>query len=322
MPKIAISYRRSDSRAIVGGIFDRLADHYGSDEIFLDIDAIPYGRNFRDHIDSVLKQCEVLIVVVSPHWTGARADGLPRIFDEADPVRIEVQTALMGKMRILPALIDDAIMPAPGDLPESLREFSLLNALHIDSGVDFKIHVGRLIAALDQIVGLPKRPPKEMAARELQDTSAPESGGKVADAGENWRGARILFAYLILPVLVMLLGHYLIVLRLDLNFNFLRLLDVVIPAAAGFLLFWHDRLSWPWAVLLGAGMAVLTVAGMQLLLALIAGMTFVPSAMLDWQEAFEFLESIQLAALAGNLIARLASASRPRMARQGRAAES
>src|SRR5205807_4336005 len=129
MPKIAISYRRSDTRAIVGRIFDRVAEHYGSEQIFLDIDAIPYGRNFRDHIDSVLKECKVLIVVVGPHWTGARGDRSSRIFDEDDPVRIEVQARLNRKTRILPVLIDDAIMPQPGEMPDTLQEFSLLNAL-------------------------------------------------------------------------------------------------------------------------------------------------------------------------------------------------
>jgi len=54
MPKIAISYRRSDSRAIVGRIFDRLADHYGSDEIFLVIDAIPTAPVAARHGDREL----------------------------------------------------------------------------------------------------------------------------------------------------------------------------------------------------------------------------------------------------------------------------
>jgi TIR domain-containing protein len=120
MPKIAISYRRSDSRAIVGRIYDRLAERYGSEEIFLDIDAIPYGHDFRDHIDSVLKQCAVLIVVVGPYWTGARTGGSPRILDQADPVRIEVQTGLARGMPIIPVLIDDAVMPQPSDLPDTL----------------------------------------------------------------------------------------------------------------------------------------------------------------------------------------------------------
>ncbi len=298
MPKIAISYRRSDSRAIVGRIFDRLADRYGSEEIFLDIDAIPYGRNFRDHIDSILKRSAVLIVVVGQHWTGARADGASRIFDQEDPVRIELQTALMRTMRIIPVLIDDAVMPPPGDLPESLREFSLLNALHIDSGLDFKIHVSRLITALDQIIAEPGSLQKETDATALQAKSAPQPS-KPEPGRENRRLARVLLGYVILPALVMLLAHYLIVLKFNLHFDFLRLLVILVPAAAGFLLFWNERRSWPWAIVLGAGMALLTVAGIQMVMAFIAGTTWIPSTLVDWQEALEFLASIQLATIAG-----------------------
>jgi hypothetical protein len=41
MPKITVSYRRNDSDAITGRIFDRLVAHYGADSVFRDIDNIP-----------------------------------------------------------------------------------------------------------------------------------------------------------------------------------------------------------------------------------------------------------------------------------------
>jgi hypothetical protein len=154
-----------DSRAIVGRIFDCLAERYGNDQIFLDIDAIPYGTNFRDHIDTILEQCKVLIVVVGTHWRAQRADGPPRIFDDDDPMRMEVQTASAHCIRIIPVLVDEMIMPQPNDLPEPLRAFSLLR---IASGLDFKVHVGRLIIALEQIVGMPATAGSEGAsARQL-----------------------------------------------------------------------------------------------------------------------------------------------------------
>jgi len=43
MANIFISYRRSDSAAIAGRIRDRLAQYYGADAIFIDIDSIPFG---------------------------------------------------------------------------------------------------------------------------------------------------------------------------------------------------------------------------------------------------------------------------------------
>jgi hypothetical protein len=50
MAKIVISYRRSDSDAIAGRIRDRLASHFGEESLFMDIDNIPFGTDFREHI--------------------------------------------------------------------------------------------------------------------------------------------------------------------------------------------------------------------------------------------------------------------------------
>lgn len=108
----------------------------------------------------------------------------------------------------------------------------------------------------------------------------------------------------------MVLAHYLVVLKWDLHFYFLQLFDILLPAAAAFLLFWNERRGWIWATLLGAGMAMLTVAGMQIVMALVAGTTLIPSTMVDWEEAVEFLASIQLATIAGNMVGRAASSSK------------
>ena len=39
-PKIIVSYRRADS-AMAGRIFDRLAQHFGKTNLFIDIDNVP-----------------------------------------------------------------------------------------------------------------------------------------------------------------------------------------------------------------------------------------------------------------------------------------
>jgi hypothetical protein len=43
--KIFISYRREDGAA-AGRVHDRLASEFGSDLLFMDVDAIPLGANF------------------------------------------------------------------------------------------------------------------------------------------------------------------------------------------------------------------------------------------------------------------------------------
>lgn len=42
MPKIAISYRRADTEVMAGRIRDRLANRYGEDAVFMDIDNITF----------------------------------------------------------------------------------------------------------------------------------------------------------------------------------------------------------------------------------------------------------------------------------------
>ena len=90
MPKICLSYRRSDSTAIAGRIFDRLIDRYGRDAIFMDIDNIPYGTDFRDSIQAALTEIDVLLVVVGADWLGKTEGPTTRIHERADPVRVEI----------------------------------------------------------------------------------------------------------------------------------------------------------------------------------------------------------------------------------------
>src|SRR5271156_6709075 len=100
MPKIAISYRRADSEAMTGRIFDRLIAHYGKDAIFRDIDDIPPGIDFRHHINETLLKTNILLAVVGPEWLGVAGGALDRIHEESDPVRVEVETALRRRVPI------------------------------------------------------------------------------------------------------------------------------------------------------------------------------------------------------------------------------
>jgi TIR domain-containing protein len=157
MSKIIISYRRADSAAISGRIFDRLASHYGDDAVFMDVDKIPFGTDFREHIRKVLLEGDILLAVIGPNWLGKSADGTSRIKDEADPVRVEIETALRQKTRMIPVLVDGASMPSTGDLPDALRDLAYLNAAPLDVGRDFRAHMDRLIRSIDEVLG-PERP--------------------------------------------------------------------------------------------------------------------------------------------------------------------
>jgi hypothetical protein len=153
MSKIIISYRRSDSEAMAGRIRDCLVDHYGDDAVYMDIESIPPGIDFREHINNAIHGADLFLAVVGPKWRGAKRGGGNRIKEEADPVRAELEAAMTGKIPVIPVLVDDAVMPQPGELPETLRNFSYHNAVSIDAGQDFHPHMERLIRKMDEILG-------------------------------------------------------------------------------------------------------------------------------------------------------------------------
>ena len=74
MPKVAISYRRTDS-TIASRIFQRLADRYGKETVFIDVNDVPAGAAFPQYVDKVLSKTKVLLVLIGPNWLrkGARA---------------------------------------------------------------------------------------------------------------------------------------------------------------------------------------------------------------------------------------------------------
>jgi hypothetical protein len=84
MPRIALSYRRADTSAMAGRIFDRLVVRYGDDSVFMDIDSIPFGVDFREHIRTTLLQSDVLLVLIGPGWLGDGGNARARIHHKAD----------------------------------------------------------------------------------------------------------------------------------------------------------------------------------------------------------------------------------------------
>jgi Caspase domain/TIR domain len=152
VPKIAISYRRSDSQDITGRIFDRLRQHFGKESVFRDIDNIRPGIDFRVQISEALRATDVLLVVVGPKWFGrAKGEGV-RINNEADPVRIEVETALQRGIPVIPVLVGNMRMPTTAQLPDGLKDFAYRHAVTVDGGRDFDHHLAGLIRALEGIL--------------------------------------------------------------------------------------------------------------------------------------------------------------------------
>lgn len=139
----------------------------------MDVEDIPLGIDFREHIRNELLCSDLLLVILGKEWLGRIVDGAPRIHSETDPVRIEVETALQNGIPVIPVLVNGAQMPEPSDLPESLKKFAFLNAATVDIGRDFHVHMERLILGIDAVAA---SRPREAASSQGEPT--PKASGQ------------------------------------------------------------------------------------------------------------------------------------------------
>jgi hypothetical protein len=146
---LLISYRRSDSDAIAGRIRDNIAMHFGESSVFMDIDSVPFGTDFRESINAALGRTDMVLAIIGKNWLGTGKDGRPRVWEEGDPVRFEIESTLKLSIPVIPILVQGATMPAADELPPSLRDFSFRNAVTVDSGRDFHPHLDRLIRSME-----------------------------------------------------------------------------------------------------------------------------------------------------------------------------
>ncbi|MDJ0701927.1 MAG: toll/interleukin-1 receptor domain-containing protein [Leptolyngbyaceae cyanobacterium MO_188.B28] len=152
---IFISYRRSDSIAETGRLYDHLENYFGRRRVFKDVDSIPVGVNFREHLEKSVGRCQVLIVVIGPTWTTvAGADGYPRIYNLTDWVRIEIEAALNRGIPIIPLLVNGASMPKEYELPSSLKGLTSWQSVFLRHDPDFRRDVKKLIEGVESLIEL------------------------------------------------------------------------------------------------------------------------------------------------------------------------
>ena len=127
--KVFISYRRSDTAAAAGRLYDRFCRLLGAKNVFLDVGAIDVGEDFEAKIQREIGKANVILVLIGNSWTAvAPGEAKSRLFDESDHVRAEVKIALRGKALTLPVLVDNAPMPDPGLLPADISGITGINA--------------------------------------------------------------------------------------------------------------------------------------------------------------------------------------------------
>ena len=166
---IFINYRRADSLSTAGRLHDRLAQAFGQSRLFMDVDHIPAGVDFVDHLNTQVAACQVFLAIIGPNWLNAKDSGGHRRLDNPDDfVTIEIAAALARGIDVIPVLIDDTSMPTAKVLPNSLRALAGRDAVEIRND-QFGRDADALIENLrHRLRGKPTKPdPRILAAASM-----------------------------------------------------------------------------------------------------------------------------------------------------------
>ncbi|MEO0771342.1 MAG: SUMF1/EgtB/PvdO family nonheme iron enzyme, partial [Cyanobacteria bacterium J06649_4] len=143
--------RRSDAAAEAGRIYDYLEGRFGRKAIFKDVDTMDAGDDFRERLNDAVGQCQILLAVIGKSWLQVTDEaGRRRLDNPADWVRLEIETALRRKVRVIPILLDGVAMPAVRELPVTLQPLAYRNAARVRHDPDFRRDMERVVGVIQR----------------------------------------------------------------------------------------------------------------------------------------------------------------------------
>lgn len=203
MDKIFISYRRADSPGIAGRVYDRLVERFGREAIFMDVDSIPPGIDFRPYIIESIKESTLVLVLIGPRWFDLKSvDGYRRLDSPNDPVRFEIETALENNLQVIPVYMGRAAPSVP-QVPTTISSMfqNSYSVLRVDIGRSFELDIDLLVTRI---------------ARTIETSSPLQSQSGITSEELN---AWLLFSWQIMLISFSAIGYVI--------FNFVRLVQQI-----------------------------------------------------------------------------------------------
>jgi hypothetical protein len=153
-------------------------DHFGEDQVFLDVDTLEPGLDFARAIADAVGSCQVLLAVIGDRWLDSTdRKGRRKLDDPDDLVRLELEAALERDVRVIPVLVDGVSMPGDDELPPSLVLLGRRHAFDL-SYSRFRDDARRLVGIVDRMI-------KTTASATQQDEYLADSPEATDDTLEN-----------------------------------------------------------------------------------------------------------------------------------------
>jgi TIR domain len=132
MGAVFLNYRRGDSEGQARALFVELTKLLGKDSVFMDVDSIALGRDFRTVLQERLGSCDVMVALIGPDWLDAAdSSGNRRLDNPTDFVRQEIASALKRNIPVIPVLVQGARMPGSERLPVDLQDLPYRNGFEL-----------------------------------------------------------------------------------------------------------------------------------------------------------------------------------------------
>ncbi len=132
MTTIFISYRRENCAGEARALFNDMRERLGENSVFMDVDSIALGRDFRGALQRTLASCDIVLVLIGRNWADAKdEEGRTRLEDPGDFVRLEIEAALKRDIVVMPVLVQGAHMPAAAQLPPEIRDLVYRNGFEL-----------------------------------------------------------------------------------------------------------------------------------------------------------------------------------------------
>ena len=172
------------------------------------------------------------------------------------------------------------------------------------------------IASLEgQLATAPSQEVNELRIAELEYL-LDEQNRKLANRSlSTW--IKDIALYLIVPLLLLLLAHWLIAIVYDTKMIYLRIISMILPLPFAYFLFkGHAHRLFPWFVGV-VFLAIASVIGMSWITSLVDHSPVWPQNLFEWREVLEYSASIAFSFLTGMLLGSVAYGSKQRRRQVG-----
>jgi len=128
-----LNYRREDAGAAAQAIYAQLKVHFGSGQLFMDLNSIPAGGEWPAHLRQRVESATGMLVLIGENWWRVTEDwGRRRIDLAGDWVTTEIATALNRPIPVIPVLIGESTsMMPPEALPPAIADLAHKQTLYL-----------------------------------------------------------------------------------------------------------------------------------------------------------------------------------------------